>query len=65
MSEPITYEVEVHKDIGNGRSAKTAKTGIKHPNALDSEKEKHSPNCKWHKDWHACDCGIFDKEREE
>ena len=21
---------------------------------------KHSPDCKWHKDWHACDCGVFD-----
>lgn len=26
------------------------------------KKDKHSPDCKWHKDWHACDCGIFDKE---
>ena len=25
-------------------------------------KEKHSPDCKWHKDWHACDCGAFDEE---
>jgi hypothetical protein len=25
-------------------------------------KEKHPPECKWYKDWHACDCGIFDKE---
>jgi hypothetical protein len=22
----------------------------------------HPPDCKWHKDWHACDCGMFDKE---
>ena len=21
----------------------------------------HTPECKWHKDWHACDCGLFDK----
>jgi len=27
-------------------------------------KEKHSPDCKWHKDWHACDCGTFDKEEK-
>jgi len=20
----------------------------------------HPPDCKWHKDWHACDCGAFD-----
>ena len=25
---------------------------------------KHSSDCKWHKDWHACDCGMFDKEEE-
>jgi hypothetical protein len=23
--------------------------------------EEHTPECKWHKDWHACDCGAFDK----
>ena len=22
--------------------------------------DNHSPDCAWHKDWHACDCGIFD-----
>jgi len=26
--------------------------------------EKHSSDCKWHKDWHACDCGMFDNEDE-
>ena len=26
--------------------------------------DKHSPECKWHKDWHACDCGAFDKEEK-
>ena len=20
--------------------------------------DKHPPECKWHKDWHACDCGM-------
>jgi hypothetical protein len=25
-----------------------------------SAREKHPPECKWHKDWHACDCGVFD-----
>ena len=28
------------------------------------EKDDHPPECKWHKDWHACDCGIFDKEEK-
>ena len=22
----------------------------------------HPPDCKWHKDWHACDCGLFEGE---
>lgn len=22
---------------------------------------KHLPDCPWHKDWHSCSCGIFDK----
>jgi hypothetical protein len=26
------------------------------------EKDKHPPDCNWHKDWHACDCGIFDEQ---
>ena len=26
------------------------------------ELDDHPPECKWHKDWHACDCGMFDKE---
>jgi hypothetical protein len=30
----------------------------------EPKKEKHSPECKWHKDWHACDCGTFDKEEK-
>jgi hypothetical protein len=28
------------------------------------EKDKHPPDCIWHKDWHACDCGIFDGQQE-
>jgi hypothetical protein len=38
---------------------------IEHPSFYHTqylEKEKHSSDCKWHKDWHACDCGMFDKE---
>ena len=27
-------------------------------------KDKHPPECKWHKDWHACDCGAFEKEEK-
>ena len=26
----------------------------------DFYKNEHPPECKWHKDWHACDCGAFD-----
>lgn len=21
---------------------------------------EHPPNCPWHRDWHACNCGLFD-----
>ena len=31
---------------------------IEHPDLY--QKQEHSPECKWHKDWHACDCGAFD-----
>ncbi|MBC8226028.1 MAG: hypothetical protein H8E74_02660 [Gammaproteobacteria bacterium] len=30
-----------------------------------SDRDEHSPECKWHKDWHACDCGAFDEEDDE
>jgi len=35
-----------------------------HPDFYHTEylnKDKHTPECKWHKDWHACNCGVFDK----
>jgi len=41
---------------------------IEHPSFYHTqylEKEKHPSDCKWHKDWHACDCGMFDKEEKE
>ena len=27
----------------------------------DCDLEGHSRTCGWHKDWHNCDCGAFDK----
>ena len=36
---------------------------IDHPDFY--RKQEHPPECKWHKDWHTCDCGIFDKENKE
>ena len=30
----------------------------------DCDLEGHSVTCGWHKDWHRCDCGAFDKEEE-
>jgi len=26
--------------------------------------EEHPPDCPWHRDWHACNCGAFDVEDE-
>jgi hypothetical protein len=26
---------------------------------------EHPLDCSWHKDWHACDCGLFDNKEEE
>jgi len=38
-----------------------------HPSFYEKavKKDEHPPECKWHKDWHACDCGMFDNEVEE
>ena len=33
-------------------------------NTSDGCVENHSPDCKWHKDWHACDCGAFGEENK-
>jgi hypothetical protein len=33
-------------------------------NEKGTSNEEHSPDCKWHKDWHACDCGMLDNEEE-
>lgn len=44
--------------------------GIRLDEFLDSEirsleyKEDHKINCGWWKDWHACDCGAFNKENK-
>ena len=24
---------------------------------------EHKPNCPWHSDWHACNCGVFEAPR--
>jgi len=39
---------------------------MEHPNFYKKalHKDNHPPECKWHKDWHACDCGAFDREDE-
>jgi len=36
---------------------------VEHPSFYEGAlvKNDHTPECKWHKDWHACDCGVFDK----
>jgi len=26
---------------------------------------EHPLDCSWHKDWHACDCGLFDNKEDE
>ena len=32
-------------------------------NEKSTSNEEHTPECKWHKDWHACDCGAFDAQK--
>ena len=27
--------------------------------------EEHPPDCPWHKDWHACNCGLFENKEDE
>ena len=39
---------------------------VEHPSFYEGAlvKNDHPPECKWHKDWHACDCGAFEKEEK-
>ena len=61
-----------HKEVGRTRAAKVHRVPTAdqivtaqpmtyaHPSL-----EEHPPDCPWHKDWHACDCGLFDKQNED
>ena len=31
----------------------------------DCDLEGHAVMCGWHKDWHRCDCGKFDKQQSK
>ena len=31
----------------------------------DCDLEGHPPACGWHRDWHSCDCGAFDKGEQQ
>lgn len=33
---------------------------VKHKILKTDDIEVHSKDCAWHKDWHACSCGVFD-----
>ena len=39
---------------------------IEHPDFYRKQEHspEHFPECKWHKDWHACDCGAFERRGE-
>ena len=41
-----------------GKKAGGAKRKVRH----NPESDKHPPDCPWHEDWHACNCGALDKE---
>jgi len=32
--------------------------------ALEQEAENHTDDCNWWQDWHACNCGAFDRKEE-
>ena len=58
--EKIAEQKEINKVVDQVESAAIKavhKVMEQHSKTLDD----HTPECKWHKDWHACDCGAFDK----
>ena len=28
---------------------------------MATNNSEHTKDCAWHRDWHACDCGVFDE----
>lgn len=34
------------------------------PPCEDCDLEGHAADCEWHYDWHACECGEFDRQTE-
>jgi len=58
--EKIAEQKEINKVVDQVEPAAIKavhKVMEQHSKTLDD----HTPECKWHKDWHACDCGAFDK----
>ena len=51
--------VENYEDLHLEMQTLDGYAQIEHPDFY--RKQEHPPECKWHKDWHACDCRYFDK----
>jgi len=58
-NEEILHD-RIAKEIGNMTDEEVEKNVKKY-----FQKEEHPPECPWHKDWHSCNCGLFDKESKE
>lgn len=57
---PVSIEEQLAKEIGDMTDEEVEKNVKKY-----FQREEHPPECPWHKDWHSCNCGLFDKENKE
>lgn len=57
---PVSIEEQLAKEIGDMTDEEVEKNVKKY-----FQGEEHPPECPWYKDWHTCNCGLFDKENKE
>lgn len=58
---PVSIEEQLAKEIGDMTDEEVEKNVKKY-----FQREEHPPECPWYKDWHSCNCGLFDnKENKE
>jgi hypothetical protein len=57
---PVSIEEQLAKEIGDMTDEEVEENVKKY-----FQREEHPPECPWYKDWHSCNCGLFDKENKE
>ena len=57
---PVSIEEQLAKEIGDMTDEEVEKNVKKY-----FQREEHPPECPWYKDWHSCNCGLFDNKENK